>query len=77
MIADGYELICVDESCFTFRGYQKKEWANAGENLELYKFAGGPKLNYISCCGSISNNGKEIFVYQPAAFNGETFLDFA
>ena len=29
----GFECVFADESCFTWRGYSKREWSAAGANI--------------------------------------------
>ena len=77
VLARDLELIVLDECCFTWRGYSRKEWAHKGENLELYKCAGQKAHQCVACCGAISlARGKELMVFRARSFNGEQFLDY-
>ena len=72
-----YELLSVDECCYTWRGYQRLEWSPQFENLELYRRAGGQKQQCVACCGAVSvKGGKEIFAFRQRSFNGEQFLEY-
>ena len=76
LLDQDYELVCVDESCFTWRGYQHREWAPKHENFELYQFAGGPRIQCIAVCGAVSLRGKELFVPRVKSFDGAAYLAF-
>ena len=76
LIAANYELVCVDECCFTWRGYKKMDWSPKYENLELCKCAGGPKQQCVACIGAVSLRGKELFCYNYRSINGDQFLDY-
>ena len=73
---DDFEIVCVDECVFSWRGYKKHEWAPKYENLELHRHAGGPSQTCIACVGAISMAGKEHFYYAPKSINGDQFLEF-
>ena len=77
MVDRGYELVNVDECCFTYRGYSKQEWAPKGVNLILPQKS---TMNYrqcVACVGAISSErGKIQFNFHDKSLNAEQFMQF-
>ena len=75
-LGEGYEMLQLDECCFTWRGYTKNCWAPKGSNLELHR-VNASDANCIACVGAISTTqGKELFSFRYKSFNAAQFLSF-
>ena len=77
MVERGYELVNVDECCFTYRGYSKLEWAPKGVNLILSQKS---TMNYrqcVACVGAISaERGKIQLNFHDKSLNADQFMQF-
>ena len=77
MVDRGYELVNVDECCFTARGYSKLEWAPKGMNLILPQKATQNYRQCVACVGAISaERGKIHFNFHDRSLNAEQFMKF-
>ena len=76
LLAAGYECVFADEACFTWRGWQRREWSHRRTNIEL------PQLQPLrgqcwACCGAVSReSGKLVFMFRERAFKGPDIVAF-
>ena len=76
LLEDGYNIVQVDETCYTWRGYKKQAWAPRKHNMHLTWLPPANEVS-IACVGAIdADRGKMLFHFRPRSFDGDAFFDF-